>query len=63
MRLTIVESSQGVSVPLLVVADSFCSQLLDGNEYSDTVSNLLDSHLFEHKLITLDKVIPRDIVG
>ena len=62
MRLAIVQGCQGVSIPLLVIAYSFCSQLLDGNKYSDAISNLLDSHLFEHELITLDKVVPGNIV-
>ena len=62
MRLAIVQGCQGVSVPLFVIAYSFGSQLLDGNKNSDTISNLLDSHLFEHELITLNKVVPSNIV-
>ena len=62
MSLTIIQGSQRISVPLLLVADSFCSQLFDGNEYSDSISDLLNSHLLEYKLITLNKVIPRNII-
>lgn len=62
MRLTIIQGSQRISVPLLLVADSSCSQLFDGNEYPDSISDLLNSHLLEYKLITLNKVIPRNII-
>lgn len=62
MRLTVIQGSQRISVPLLLVANSFCSQLFDGNEYSDSISDLLDSHLLEYKLITLNKVITRNII-
>lgn len=61
--MAIVQGSQRVSVPLLLVADSFCPQLFDGNEYADTISDLLDSHLFEYELITLNKVVSGDIIN
>lgn len=57
-----IQRSKGVSVAFLVVADSSSPQLLDGNEYSDTVSNLLDSHLFQHELVAFDEVATSDIV-
>ena len=63
MCLTVVQRSQRIPVPLLLIADSLCSKLFDSNEYSHTISDLLDPHLFEYKLITLNKVTSRDIVS
>lgn len=62
MSLTAVQCSKRVPVALLVVTNGLGPQLFDSNEYPDTVSDFLDSHLFEDQLITFDEIIAGDIV-
>ena len=45
-----------------MVTNCLGSELLDCNEYPNAVSNLLDAHLFEYELITLDEITAGDIV-
>ena len=45
-----------------MIAHGLSTQLLDRNEYPDTISNLFNSHLLEYKLIAFDKIAAGDIV-
>ena len=62
MDLTAVQCSQRISIAFSMVADGFGSQLLDGNEDANTISNFLDAHLFEHELVAFNKITASDIV-
>ena len=45
-----------------MVADSFGPELFDGDEYPDTITNLLDAHFLQHALVAFDEVASGDIV-
>ena len=62
MDLTAVQCGQRIAIAFSMVADSLGSQLLDGNEDANTIPNFLDAHLFEHELVTFDKIIASNIV-
>ena len=62
MDLAVVQCSQRIPIAFSMVADGFGSQLLDGNEDANAISNFLDAHLFQHELIALDKITASNIV-
>ena len=62
MCLAIIKGSKRVSVTLFMVTDSLRSQLLDCNQYSDTISNFLDAHLFQYELITFNEIAPGNVI-
>ena len=62
MDLTTVQRSQRIPIAFSMVADGFGSQLLDGNEDANTISNLLDAHLFKHELVAFNKITASNIV-
>lgn len=56
------EGTDGVPHSLLGVADGLGPQLLDSNEYPDTIPNFLDAHFLQDQLITLYEVAAGDVV-
>ena len=60
--LAVIQSGDGVPRTFSVIADSFGSKLLDGNEYPDAITNLFYTHLLQHALVAFDKVASGDIV-
>ena len=59
---SLVHMCDGISVPFLRVANCSRPQSLDGDKYSYSVANFLDSHLFEHDLVTFDEIATSDVV-
>ena len=62
MDLAVVQCSQRIPIAFPMVADGFGSQLFDGNKDADTISNFLDTHLFQYELIAFDKITASNIV-
>ena len=62
MDLAVVQCSQRIPIAFSMVADGFGSQLLDGNEDANTISDFLDAHLFQHELIAFNKITASNIV-
>lgn len=49
-------------IPLFTVDYRFVSELLDRDEDAHTITDLLDPHLLENLLITLDEVVAIEVV-
>lgn len=49
-------------IPLLLVCVGLCPELLDAEEQTHTIANLLDAHLLEDLLVHLEQVLAVDVV-
>ena len=57
-----VQGHQRISVSPAPQWCSLVSQPLDGNEYSDSISDLLDTHLLQDLLVTFEKIVTIEVV-